>query len=73
MGRGGHRTGAGRPSTWRNCDGFEDTKLIRVPRRIASRVLELAHAIDEDLEIVVRPKRIKVRRQQNTNCQLELL
>lgn len=54
MPRGGAREGAGKPSSWSSGCKYEDTKLIRVPKFIASKVLELAHSLDEgvDYEIV---------------------
>ena len=48
MPRGGQRQGSGRKSTWESGCKFEDTKLIRVPKAIALRVLEIAHKIDSD-------------------------
>lgn len=43
----------GRPSTWASAPKFEDTKLVRVPAKIAAKVLRIAHALDrqESLEI----------------------
>jgi hypothetical protein len=37
----------GRPSTWVNTS-FEDTKLIRVPKAIASQLKEIAHKLDRE-------------------------
>lgn len=56
MPRGGAREGAGKPSSWSSGCKYEDTKLIRVPKVIASKVLELAHKVDEgiDYEIVTK-------------------
>jgi len=54
MPRGGKRKGAGKPSSWKSGCKYEDTKLIRVPKQIADRTLELAHSLDEgvDYELV---------------------
>ena len=52
MPRGGKRKGAGRPSSWKSGCRFEDTKLIRVPKVIADQVLEYAHQLDEDYDIL---------------------
>ncbi len=54
MPRGGKREGAGKPSSWESGCKFEDTKLIRVPKAISDRLLELAHDLDKgvDYEIV---------------------
>ncbi len=55
--RGGSRKGAGRPSGWASGCKFEDTKLIRVPKAIADKVLDAAHKIDvgESFEPIVQP------------------
>lgn len=42
FGRGGARDGAGRPTGWH----LGDTKTIRVPRKIADRLLEIARQLD---------------------------
>lgn len=47
MSRGGKRKGAGRPSSWKSGCRFEETKLVRVPSKIADQVLEFAHLVDE--------------------------
>jgi hypothetical protein len=46
MPRGGHREKSGRKSTWKSGCKFEDTKLIRVPKAIAPKLLEIAHNLD---------------------------
>ena len=43
---GGKRAGAGRKSTWFSGTIVEDTKLVRVPKNIATEVLKSAHFID---------------------------
>lgn len=54
MPRGGYRERAGRKSTWKSGCSFAETKLIRVPARIADKVLEFAHKLDseESLDLV---------------------
>lgn len=47
MPRGGHREKAGRKSGWVN----SETQLIRVPRVLASRLLEIAKHLDQGNEI----------------------
>lgn len=42
MGRGGKRTGSGRPSSWQN----RKTKLIRVPEKFADELLDIARQMD---------------------------
>ena len=58
MPRGGKRDKAGRPSTWASGCKFEDTKVIRVPKEIVDRLLEIAHKLDakEPLELVTESK-----------------
>ncbi len=46
MPRGGFREKAGRKSTWKSGCSFAETKLIRVPAKIADQVLEFAHNLD---------------------------
>ena len=46
MPRGGKRPGAGRKSSWPSGCGREDTKLIRVPKKLADELLEIAHRLD---------------------------
>ncbi len=46
MPRGGFREKAGRKSTWKSGCSFAQTKLIRVPAKIADQVLEFAHNLD---------------------------
>lgn len=43
MSRGGKREGAGRKSSWKH----KETQLIRVPRELASKILQYAHELDE--------------------------
>lgn len=52
MPRGGSRKGAGRKTSWASGCQFEDTKVVRVPKEIASEVLEIAHKLDEGAEVV---------------------
>lgn len=46
MSRGGQRKGAGRKSSWASGAKFEETVLIRVPKRIKDEVLAIAHQLD---------------------------
>ena len=45
-GHGGKRQGAGRKSTWTSGCSREDTKSIRVPKKIADKVMSFAHIND---------------------------
>lgn len=56
MPRGGHRERAGRKSTWKSGCSFGETKLIRVPQRIAGELLVIAHKLDagESLDLVTK-------------------
>lgn len=58
MPRGGKRKGAGRKSTWKSGCRFEDTQLIRVPRAIASEIMQIAHKLDagESLDLGTKPE-----------------
>lgn len=71
MGRGGAREGAGKPSSWSSGCKYEDTKLIRVPKAIGDKVLELAHKVDEGInyEIVTNSlKEENERLREKLNC-----
>lgn len=46
MTRGGHREKAGRKSSWKSGCRYEKTKLIRVPIKLAEKLLEIAHKLD---------------------------
>lgn len=46
MTRGGSRINAGRRSTWASGCTFQETKLVRVPKRLVSELLEFAHERD---------------------------
>lgn len=52
--RGGRRENAGRKPTWNN----KDTITIRVPKLIATQVMELAHRLDsgENIELDTKSK-----------------
>ena len=58
MPRGGKRVGAGRKSSWPSGCGRADTKLIRVPIKLADELLEIARKLDagESLESVTQTK-----------------
>lgn len=57
MSRGGARKGAGKKTSWKSGCTFNQTKLIRVPLALASRLLDIAHWIDEggEIEKVTKP------------------
>lgn len=59
MARGGAREGAGKPSSWKSGCKYEDTKLIRVPKAIGDKVLELAHRVDEGIDYEIVTKSLK--------------
>ena len=63
MPRGGARKGAGKTNTWKSGCKFEDTKLIRVPKAIADRTLELAHSVDEGIDYELEINSIKAENQ----------
>ena len=48
MVRGGKRKGAGRPTKWREGTTKDDTKTVRIPRRIIDEVLEYAYELDNN-------------------------
>ena len=56
MPRGGKRKGAGRKSSWQN----NETVLIRVPKVLASQLIDIAHKLDEgkSLESVTQSKQM---------------
>lgn len=61
-GRGGSREGAGRKTTWASGCKQENTKLIRVPKAIATQLLEIAHELDagEAIDLDTESKEEKV-------------
>jgi hypothetical protein len=65
MVRGGQRQGAGRKSTWESKTRFEDTVVVRVPRNIKDKILEIAHKLDSgeiiDLDTNSRIKELEGR------------
>jgi len=60
-GRGGARTGGGRPSPWQH----KPTCTIRVPKVFAEILLEVAKEFDKGLEetLVIDPKSYSINRQ----------
>jgi hypothetical protein len=58
MARGGYREKAGRKTSWASGCKFEDTKIIRVPKAIADKLLDIAHKLDEggSLDLVSKSK-----------------
>lgn len=55
--RGGRRENAGRKAIWKN----KDTMTIRVPKLIATQVLELAHKLDsgEKFDLDTKSKEVE--------------
>lgn len=71
MARGGAREGAGKPSSWSSGCKYEDTKLIRIPKAIGDKVLELAHKVDEGIDYEIVTKSLKEeneRLREKLNC-----
>ena len=62
MSRGGARKGAGKKTSWKSGCKFDQTKLIRVPVNLSSRLLEIAHWLDEGAEVekVTKPIQCKL-------------
>ena len=60
-GRGGKRSGGGRPSSWRN----SPTSTIRVPTIFSESLLEIAHKLDQGLKetLVINPETLKAHSQ----------
>lgn len=48
MPRGGARKGSGTKTSWKSGCKVKDTKLIRVPKYLADRLLDIAHRLDAD-------------------------
>lgn len=73
MPRGGARKGAGKKSTWKSGCKFSETKLIRVPERLADQLLEIAHKLDEGLDIEIVTKSIKANNEKVTVSEIQQL
>lgn len=60
-GRGGSRSGSGRPSPWKNTP----TQTIRVPAIFADKLLEIAQQLDQGLdgELIISPEDYEIRSQ----------
>ena len=63
MPRGGRREGSGRKSQWASGCSFSETTLIRIPKVIRDRVLEIAHRLDAGEKIELVTVSIKERNQ----------
>ena len=50
MPRGGVRNGAGRKTQWASGCTFSETTVIRVPKRLKSKILEVAHRLDAGID-----------------------
>ena len=51
MSRGGRREGAGRKSRWESGCSFSETTVIRVPKVLRNKLLEVAHKLDAEEKI----------------------
>ena len=69
MPRGGARKGAGKKNTWNSGSKFNETKVIRIPIKIADKVLKLAHDLDSGLDYELETKSLK---QENKRLKDEL-
>lgn len=72
MPRGGKREGAGRKTAWMSGCSFEETTVIRVPKYLKSKILELAHRLDAGEKIDLDTKSIKEKNDRLENRILEL-
>ena len=59
MPRGGKREGAGRKTQWVSGCTFPETTVIRIPRTLRDKLLEIAHRLDAGDEIDLVTKSIK--------------
>lgn len=71
MTRGGKREGAGRPTSWTSGVKFEETVLIRVPRFLKEKLLDIAHQLDAGEDINVDINAVN-REQEIESLQLKL-
>ncbi len=73
MPRGGYREKAGRKSTWKSGCSFSETKLIRVPTKIADKVLEFAHKLDSEgvIDLVTKSNTVSVVEEEPSTVQTE--
>ena len=58
-GRGGKRDKAGRKSTWPSGCRFQDTKLIRVPKYLAEKLMQIAKELDSKRAKELNSKKAK--------------
>ncbi len=56
MSKGGIRKNAGRKTTWESGCSFHETTVIRVPKVLKSKILEIAHVLDAGEKIYVNEK-----------------
>ena len=61
MPRGGRRKGAGRKTQWESGCSFSETVVIRVPKVLKNKLLEIAHRLDAGEEIDLVSKSIRER------------
>lgn len=71
MSRGGYRAKAGRKTTWISGCKFEDTKIIRIPKMISNKVLEIAHKLDAG-DIIDLDTKINILEEENFRLKQEL-
>ena len=63
MPRGGRREGAGRKTQWESGCTFSETTVIRIPRILKVKILDMAHRLDAGDEINLVTKSISTRNQ----------
>ena len=62
MPRGGRRQGAGRKTAWESGCTFAETTVIRIPKVLKNKILEVAHKLDagEEFELVTNSKQLEL-------------
>lgn len=63
MPRGGRREGAGRKTQWESGCTFSETTVIRIPRILRAKVLDIAHKLDAGNNIDLVTNSIATRNQ----------
>ena len=61
MPRGGRRIGAGRKTAWESGCSFAETTVIRVPKVLKNKILEIAHRLDAGEKIDLDTKSLRDR------------
>lgn len=72
MPRGGKREGAGRKTQWVSGCTFSETTVIRIPRVLRNKLLEIAHRLDAGEEIDLATKSI-IKENQYLKEELDIL